>query len=201
MDQITELVRERMSALDGSHDWSHVERVVRLAQHIAEYETNEVDKEMVHLAALLHDVSDSKYFPKDEANGEDLVTKWLQEFVGYPAEKIAKVHKIIHGVSFRNEMTDKQIVMFTELAIVQDADRLDALGAIGIARAFAYGGNKKSALWNQTGPSVLHHFDEKLLKLEGLMKTKRGREIARERHDRMIKFVKQFKAEWTEFEL
>jgi uncharacterized protein len=187
---------------------------MKLAVKIAKTEGNIEDLELVQLAALLHDIGDYKY-SRSERTGPETVRLWLTS-QHYPEEKTTKVIQIVERISFKNELSDnKPTDLFPELKVVQDADRLDAIGAIGIARAFTYGGRRMSPIWvpeqkprgtqltkedyMNTEPSqssTINHFYEKLLKLKELMKTETGRKMAEMRHQFMEAFLHQFFREW-----
>jgi uncharacterized protein len=201
-------VKTTLSGAEGGHDWFHIERVWKNARLIAAKE--QCDLEVVELAALLHDIADSKFHDGDEEIGPRKAKEYL-ESQNLDAEKIAHVIAIIENVSFKgghNLRTHESI----ELDIVQDADRLDAIGAIGIARTFNYGGFKNRALFDpeiepnlkmtkeeykKSSAPTINHFYEKLLLLKDLMNTKTGKEIALERHRYMEGFLNQFFAEWN----
>ncbi|KAK6354656.1 hypothetical protein TWF696_003796 [Orbilia brochopaga] len=194
-------VKSYMSRYDSSHDFSHVLRVLHLALHIAQAEQKidgapAYDKTIVTLAALLHDVGDKKYVREGEENDEYAVKTFL---LGSGAsEQLSEVvQTIVNGVSYSKEVKDPQKVLllikeYPELAVVQDADRLDAIGAVGIGRTFTFAGAKGSG-----GPgmeNVLKHFEEKLLRLGGMMKTKTGNEMAEKR----LKILRDFERCWLE---
>lgn len=200
-------VKEQLKNAEGGHDWFHIQRVYNNALKIAEFE--ECDLLTVQLGALLHDIADSKFYNGDETVGPALARKFL-ESEGAPEDVISHVENIIKNISFKggNFMPDFNSA---ELQIVQDADRLDALGAIGIARAFNYGGFKNRPLYNpEIAPQLsmtkeeyknnnaptLNHFYEKLLLLKDRMNTKTGKEMAEARHKYMEGFLSQFYAEW-----
>jgi uncharacterized protein len=201
-------VKKTLAGAEGGHDWFHIERVWKNAKLIASGE--ECDLEVVELAALLHDIADSKFHGGDEAIGPQKAKEYL-ETQNIDSEKVAHVIAIIENISFKgghNKRTHDSI----ELDIVQDADRLDAIGAIGIARTFNYGGFKNRALYDpeiepnlkmtkqqykmSTAPTI-NHFYEKLLLLKDLMNTATGKSIALERHKYMEGFLNQFFAEWN----
>lgn len=192
-------VQEYMSRYDCSHDFNHILRVLALSKHILAEEiktkpTKNFDERAVILAALLHDVGDKKYVQPGE-NAEQLVSDFLSRN-GCAPKDVAKIALIVENVSYTNEIKRPQLVKahinsHPELAIVQDADRLDAIGAVGIGRVFAFGAVKASARGLQ---GSMDHFDEKLLKIEHMMKTQTGKQLARERTERL----KQFRRWWYE---
>ncbi|KAH6610058.1 hypothetical protein Trco_000078 [Trichoderma cornu-damae] len=180
--KVTEYVKMYMASYDPSHDYNHIKRVVHLAQTI-QARVPKTDRDIVTLAALLHDVGDKKYLKP----GEDASRMIFAALTSFGAsEALAdKIQAICLGVSYSSEIKDLARVQalikeHPELAVVQDADRLDAMGAVGIGRAFAFGGAKGRSLEDSLG-----HFEEKLLKLAAMMKTDAGREMARERTERM----------------
>ena len=200
-------VKSKLENAEGGHDWFHIERVYKNALSIAE---NEVcDDTVVKLAALLHDIADSKFHNGDETVGPEIAREFL--LINEVEEAtIQHVIKIIENISFNGGNTKKEFSSI-ELDIVQDADRLDAIGAIGIARAFNYGGFKNRPLYNPNIAPKLHmskeeyknskaptlnHFYEKLLLLKDKMNTETGKQIAKERHQFMMNFLSQFYAEW-----
>ncbi|TXD52456.1 MULTISPECIES: HD domain-containing protein [unclassified Polaribacter] len=203
-------VKEELKNAEGGHDWFHVERVFRNALLIAKEE--KVDVLIVSLAALLHDIADPKFHNGDETIGPKKATNFLIA-QKVPKETGLHVVKIIKYVSFKNSLDANQ-KQFTskELEVIQDADRLDAIGAIGIARCFNYGGFKNSALYdpevlpnlnmtkkeykNSDSPTI-NHFYEKLLLLKEQMNTVTGKKIAAQRHDFMEIYLNQFYDEWN----
>lgn len=201
-------VKNELKNAEGGHDWFHIERVYKNALLISESE--KVDRTIVSLAALLHDIADSKFHGGDETVGPKKARQFLKS-ENFSEETIDHIVKIIENVSFKG---GNQAQKFTskELEVVQDADRLDALGAIGIARTFNYGGFKNRKLYDpeikpnlKMTPSeykasdapTINHFYEKLLLLKNRMNTETGRRIAEERHVFMEKFLEQFYAEWN----
>ncbi len=202
-----QFVKKKLSNAEGGHDWFHIERVYKNALLISKDE--EVDKTIVALGALLHDIADYKFNDGDETLAPKMSRQFL-ESQNLPQEKIEHVVKIIENVSFKGGNTE-QSFQSRELEVVQDADRLDAIGAIGIARTFNYGGFKNRKMYdpkikpnlnmtpeeykNSDAPTI-NHFYEKLLLLKNNMNTKTGGEIAEERHRFMEKFLEQFYAEW-----
>lgn len=196
---IYEYVQAYMSRYDISHDFDHILRVLNLAKHILSAELkshpkSRLDAGAVVLAALLHDIGDKKYLQPGE-NAKDLINSVLDSN-GCPPHLASKVALIVEHVSFsseikRPEIVKSMIVEHPELAIVQDADRLDAIGAVGIARTFAFGAAKMPGRGLQ---GCVEHFEEKLERLEGMMKTGTGQIMARERTRRL----REFKGWWEE---
>ncbi|MBU3680623.1 MAG: HD domain-containing protein [Flavobacterium sp.] len=201
-------VKKQLENAEGGHDWFHIERVYKLALRIAENEAN-IDVLVVQLAALLHDIADSKFYNGDETIGPQLAREFLTE-QQLPENQLEHVIAIIENSSFKGGNVT-QTFFSKELAIVQDADRLDAIGAIGIARTFNYGGFKNRPLYDPTIPPnlqlskeeyksstapTLNHFYEKLLRLKELMHTQTARELAAQRHQFMEQFLSRFYAEW-----
>ena len=207
IDKTILFVKEQLQNAEGGHDWFHIERVYKNALLITEHET--CDLEIVKLSALLHDIADSKFHDGDETVGPKIARTFLEE-ENVNETTIAHVLRIIENISFKGGNFDKKFSS-KELDIVQDADRLDALGAIGIARTFNYGGFKNRPIYdpniapnlnmskeeykNSEAPT-LNHFYEKLLLLKDKMNTDSGKKIAQERHVFMEKFLSQFYAEW-----
>ncbi|APS38275.1 MULTISPECIES: HD domain-containing protein [Salegentibacter] len=200
-------VKETLKNAEGGHDWFHIQRVWNNAKLIAKNEN--ADLFIVELGALLHDIADSKFHNGDESVGPKVASEFLQK-QEVSGEIINHVVKIIENVSFKGGNIQQEFNSI-ELEIVQDADRLDALGAIGIARTFNYGGFKGRALYDpeiepdlnmtkeeykaSTAPTI-NHFYEKLLLLKDRMNTKTGKEIAKRRHEFMELYLEQFYAEW-----
>lgn len=200
-------VKQTLHKAEGGHDWFHIQRVVKNAKEIAFGE--EVDEFVVELGALLHDIADSKFHNGDETVGPKIAREFLE---GQEASENVIMHvvKIIENISFKGGNIDRQFSS-AELDVIQDADRLDALGAIGIARTFNYGGYKGRALYDpaikpklnmtkeeykaSSAPTV-NHFYEKLFLLKDRMNTETGRKIAEKRHQFMELFLEQFYAEW-----
>jgi uncharacterized protein len=205
-----EFVKTELKNAEGGHDWFHIERVYKNALLISKDE--KVDTFTVSLAALLHDIADPKFYKGDETVGPRIASKFLTN-QNVIKEIIQHVVNIIQHISYKNSF-DKEVKKFTskELEVVQDADRLDAIGAIGIARCFNYGGFKNRALYdpeiipdlnmtkeqykNSDAPTM-NHFYEKLLLLKDQMNTASGKKIALERHQYMEQFLKQFYNEWN----
>ena len=200
-------VKEKLQNAEGGHDWFHIERVYKNSVLIARDE--QCDLTVVKLGALLHDIADSKFHEGDETVGPRTARAFLEK-EAVAAETIDHVIKIIENISFKGGNFEKNFSSI-ELDIVQDADRLDAIGAIGIARTFNYGGFKNRALYDPNiAPNIkmskeeyknndaptLNHFYEKLLLLKDKMNTASGKVIAAERHRYMEGFLAQFYAEW-----
>lgn len=207
IEQTINFVKKTLDGAEGGHDWFHIERVFNNSRLIAKGE--QADIEIVELGALLHDIADSKFHGGDESVGPRVASDFLR-LQNVPEETIDHVVKIIENISFKGGNTDQKFTS-AELDIVQDADRLDAIGAIGIARCFNYGGFKGRALYDpeiepnlnmtkeeykaSTAPTI-NHFYEKLLLLKDRMNTETGRRIAADRHAFMVKYLDQFFSEW-----
>lgn len=174
---------------DSGHDWSHTDRVRRNALHIARQE--KADLLVVELAALLHDVADWK-FNKDEKAGGKLSRLFLERH-RMPSPIVDEVCFIVDNISWKEGRAKTQMRTLAG-RVVQDADRLEAIGAIGIARVFTYGGYRSRSL-----PNSVEHFHEKLLLLKDRMHTKTARRIALRRHKLMEVFLKEFEREWQAF--
>lgn len=200
-------VKQQLTGAEGGHDWFHIERVYRNSLLLAQTET--CDEIVVKLGALLHDIADSKFHNGDETIGPKVARTFL-ESQNVDETIIVHVLNIIENISFKGGNFEKKFHS-KELEIVQDADRLDAIGAIGIARTFNYGGFKNRPLYNPNIAPNLHmskeeykaseaptinHFYEKLLLLKDKMNTETGKQIALERHHFMEIFLSQFYAEW-----
>ncbi|WP_425076503.1 HD domain-containing protein [Psychroserpens sp. S379A] len=201
-------VKQTLKTAEGGHDWFHIERVYKNSKLIAKNET--VDNFVVALGALLHDIADSKFHNGDDTIGPQKARAFLFS-INVDSVVIEHVVKIIENISFKGGNVTQQFSS-KELNVVQDADRLDALGAIGIARTFNYGGFKNHKLYdpeilpklnmtkeeykNSKAPT-LNHFYEKLLLLKDRMNTNTGKQIALQRHQYMEGFLKQFYDEWN----
>ena len=208
IDQTINFVKITLANAETGHDWFHIERVYKTARTINAAEKG--DELIVALAALLHDIADSKFNNGDEEIGPKKAGEFLKS-IGVADDIIHQVQEIIRNLSYKASLS---VITFKskELDIVQDADRLDAIGAIGIARAFTYGGYKNRVLYdpaipanlnmskeeykNTTAPT-LNHFYEKLLLLKDLMKTEEGKRMAAQRHQFMLDYLDQFYAEWN----
>lgn len=200
-------VKQELAGAESGHDWWHIYRVWKLAERIAKEE--KADVFVVILGALLHDIADAKFHDGDETVGPRIAEKFLRS-QNLPEEIIGKILNIIRFVSFKNS-DETPADNSLELQIIQDADRLDALGAIGIARAFSYGGFKNREMYNPDIPpnlkmskaeykksesTTINHFYEKLLLLKEMMHTRTGKQLAEERHQFMEQFLEEFYAEW-----
>lgn len=211
IENTKEFVRETLKGAEGGHDWFHVERVYHNARLIAQGE--DADLRIVELGALLHDIADAKFYDGDESVGPKKATDFLRG-EGVDQETIEAIVFIIKNVSFKNslqkENADSDLTI--ELKVIQDADRLDAIGAIGIARAFNYGGFKNRALYDpdilplehqdketykKSKAPTINHFYEKLLLLKDKMNTDTGRKLAEKRHAFMETYLEQFYNEWN----
>jgi uncharacterized protein len=201
-------VKQKLQNAEAGHDWFHIERVYKNTMLIAKNE--KCNLEIVQLGALLHDIADSKFNNGDETIGPKTARTFL-ESQKVNSETIDHVIAIIENISFKGGNFDKQFSSI-ELDVVQDADRLDAIGAIGIARTFNYGGFKNRQLYNpEIAPNLqmtkedyknseaptINHFYEKLLLLKDKMNTKTGKSIAENRHAFMEVFLEQFYEEWN----
>lgn len=205
--KIADEVKIKLEGEGSGHDWWHVHRVWKMAKRIGEKEGG--DMLIVELAALLHDIADWKFHNGDDTVGPRVAGEILHKY-GVPENIISSVGCIIQEGSFKGAGV-KTIPSSIEGKIVQDADRLDAIGAIGIARTFAYGGHKNHAMYDPAIKPMIHrskeeyfnnqshtvnHFYEKLLLLKDLMNTKTAKEIAVERHNYMKDYLDRFFEEW-----
>lgn len=210
LDNTVSFVKKTLEGAEGGHDWFHIERVYKNSLLISKSEN--VDAFIVSLGALLHDIADAKFHEGDETVGPTVARKFLFS-QNVDSSVIEHVVCIINYISFKSSL-DKNSVKFSspELSVVQDADRLDAIGAIGIARCFNYGGFKNRVLYNpditpnlnmskeeykKSEAPTINHFYEKLLLLKDKMNTKTGLRIATERHQFIEQFLDQFYAEWN----
>lgn len=200
-------VKITLQGAEGGHDWWHIERVWKNAMTIAK--TEKVNLLVVNLAALLHDIADVKFNNGDEEAGPVKAKQFLQS-INVLQDVIEPVENIIRHISFKGGNFTQSFTS-PELAVVQDADRLDALGAIGIARAFNYGGFKNREIFNPgiapdmemskekyttSNAPTINHFYEKLLLLKNKMNTTAGKQMAEQRHAFMEIFLHQFYQEW-----
>ncbi|SFC03326.1 uncharacterized protein SAMN04487891_10512 [Flagellimonas taeanensis] len=205
LEKTIQFVKETLQDAEGGHDWFHIERVFNTSRMLLQHES--ADALTVQLAALLHDIADPKFHQGDESIGPKMARGFL-ESEGVDEKTIEHVVKIIQLMSFKNSLDgDGKKFTSKELEIVQDADRLDAMGAIGIARAFNYGGFKNRALYDPSIPPnpnmtkeeykaskapTINHFYEKLLLLKEGMNTETGKKMAQERHQFMLDYLGQF---------
>ena len=208
LSQVEQLVKTKFMDQEGSHDWHHIDRVRKNALLLQR--TSGGDPLIIELAALLHDYSDHKYNGGDFEKGSQEVYKLLIQL--HAPEPIAhKIAQIVSIVSYKGAGVNDDCTIL-EGSIVRDADRLDAIGAIGIARAFAFGGSRNRALYDPSHPPTLHeskeayaqdkshtinHFYEKLLLLKDRMETPAAKQIAAQRHAYMEAFLAQFMQEWN----
>jgi uncharacterized protein len=208
LQKTTDHVRQMLSGEGSGHDWFHIERVRNVALNIGREER--ADLFVIELAALLHDVADWKFAGGDHHAGPRAARDWLAS-LDVDDSVIEHVTSIIADLSFKGAGVETPMTTI-EGRCVQDADRLDAIGAIGIARAFAYGGHKGRALYDpaispqphatfeaykkNTGPT-LNHFYEKLLLLKDRMSTETGRRLAAQRHEFLETFLDEFLSEWS----
>lgn len=200
-------IKDRLFGEGSGHDWYHVERVYKMAEYIGKKEG--ADLFIVRMAALMHDVSDHKFHKGNSDIGALITKEWLEQL---RVEKsiVQIVTKIVKTISFKAGTVNSNQDSL-EGKVVQDADRLDAIGAIGIARTFTYGGKKEREIFNpdikpreyvdykeyiKTKNHTINHFYEKLLLLKDLMNTETAKKIALERHELMERYLKQFMMEW-----
>lgn len=201
-------VKEKLEGAEAGHDWFHIERVWKLSKKIAEKEGGNL--EVIELSALLHDIADPKFHNGDETLALKISQNFLEE-IQVDAELIEHVLFVIKNISFKNRAEAPENPPL-ELQIVQDADRLDAIGAIGIARTFNFGGFKNNLMYHpeikpnlgmnkeeykKSNGTTINHFYEKLLLLKDLMNTETAKRIASERHDFMLQFLDEFYKEWN----
>lgn len=208
INRTVDFVKEQLANAEGGHDWWHIHRVWKTATTIAEKEPG-ANLLLVELSALLHDIADSKFHGGDDSVGPRIAGEFL-ESQGVDPALIKEVQLIISNISFKGGHNGSGYQSL-ELSIVQDADRLDAIGAIGIARAFNYGGFKNRPLYDPAQPPnlqktveqykfnndpTINHFYEKLLLLKDRMNTATGKAMAEQRHAFMEAYMEQFYAEW-----
>lgn len=199
---------EKLSNDSTGHDWWHTERVYKVAKHIAREE--KADIFIVEIAALLHDIADWKFHEGNLEAGPEAAGSFLLK-EGLDPGRTGKITNIIRGISFKgNNVENNELDL--EGKVVQDADRIDAIGAIGIARAFAYGGYKGNQIYipdlnpaihntfeeyKNSNTTTINHFYEKLLLLKDLMNTRTAKRIAEERHSFMQTYLEKFYSEWN----
>ncbi len=209
IEKTKSFVKQALIKAEPGHDWWHAYRVYNLSLYIARKEKYD-HIVPIQLSALLHDIADSKFYEGVEEIGAEIASDFLKR-ISVRDEIISQVVFVIENISFRKG-ANVQVERNKILDIVQDADRLDAIGAIGIARAFSYGGHKSRPIYDPCIPPkmemtgmeykinqapTLNHFYEKLFKLKSLMNTQTGKELAEERHLFMERFVSQFYWEWN----
>ena len=207
IEKTINFVKEKLEGAEAGHDWFHIERVWKLSKKISEKEGGNL--EVIELSALLHDIADPKFHNGDETLAIKISSEFLKS-IKVEEKIINQVLYIIENISFKNREESHQNPSL-ELQIVQDADRLDAIGAIGIARTFNFGGFKNNLMYNpdiqpklnmskeeykKSNGTTINHFYEKLLLLKDLMNTETAKKIASERHDFMLKFLDEFYKEW-----
>lgn len=203
-----DFVKNKLDGAEAGHDWFHIERVWKHSKKIAK--TENCQHEVVELAALLHDIADPKFHNGDETLALKISRDFL-ESQNVEEEIINQVLFIIQNISFKNRGEAPEILPI-ELKIVQDADRIDAIGAIGVARTFNFGGFKNNLMYHpdiapklnmskeeykKSNGTTINHFYEKLLLLKDLMNTTEGKKIAEERHQFMLTFLDHFYKEWN----
>jgi len=210
IDKTIDYVKKQLENAETGHDWWHIERVLKNTRIILQEEP-QADPLICELAALLHDIADPKFHEGDEKLGPELAEKFILNELKLDSTIAKEVKLIIENMSYSSQLNAISYESL-EMDIVQDADRLDAIGAIGIARAFNYGGFKGRELYNpQIPPAVnlskeeyrklksptLNHFYEKLLLVKPLFRTSKGKELAAERHAYLEGFIQQFLKEWN----
>jgi uncharacterized protein len=199
LESSEKFVRERLSGYDSGHDWWHIARVRDMAVHIHEIE-NKGNRTVIEIGALMHDIGDSKFRKPGDPEPGTIITEFLKS-LSIDIEQVTEVVRINRLISF--SAGEKNHKMSDEFMIVQDADRLDAIGAIGIARAFSYGGFRNNPIYIPdeisagSSRSTIGHFHDKLLKLKYLMNTPTGRQIAEKRHRYIEDYLERFIEEWN----
>ncbi len=193
LEQLTQRVKERQTGEATGHDWFHTQRVLTISRGIAQQENCNMD--IVLTAALLHDVADHKFGHTPDSRGKLL--RQLMTEAAVPEELQEAVIEVVESISFSEGIPCRENLR-KESDVVKDADRLDALGAIGIARAFAYGGKMGRPIYDPADPAnSLQHFDDKLLHLAEDMRTEAGKALAKQRHEFLLQFKEQFLREWN----
>ncbi len=208
IENTKKFVKQKLEKAEAGHDYWHILRVLKLSEKIAQKEGGNLL--VIRLGALLHDIADAKFHQGDETIGPRVALNFLQK------QKVSEniinhIVKIIENISYKNSLEGQKFSSL-ELQIIQDADRLDAIGAIGIARAFNYGGYKNNPIYDpdlkpnlnmdketykKGNTTTINHFYEKLLKLKDLMNTSTGKQIAEDRHRFMMQYLEQFYKEWN----
>lgn len=209
IEKTKEFVRNKLEGEGSGHDWWHIHRVYNIAVNLAKDTDNKADLYIIKLGALLHDIADWK-FNGGDINVGAMVSRDFLKGLGVDEETIEHVADIVKNISFKGS-GEKSQMKTLEGMIVQDADRLDAIGAIGIARTFAYGGHDNREMFNpdikpqnhktfeeykNSRGTTINHFYEKLLLLKDLMNTESGRKYAEKRHKFMEEYLEEFYAEW-----
>ncbi|MGG3494456.1 HD domain-containing protein [Peribacillus simplex] len=205
IDLTEKFVYDQLKSDASGHDWFHIDRVRKLALHIAK-EERKGNEFIIELAALLHDIPDDK-LNRDADEGSKKLDEWFDE-IKLEIDSVNAIKQIINTISYSSGQLK---LLSIEAEIVQDADRLDAIGAIGIARTFAFGGKKGQPMFDPSLPmrgnmtkeeyrtgksSSIHHFYEKLLRLQDMLNTCTAKRIASERHEYMVRFLEEFNKEW-----
>lgn len=205
IDLTEKYVYDQLKSDASGHDWFHIDRVRKMALHIAK-EERKGNEFIIELAALLHDIPDDK-LNRDADEGSKKLDEWFDE-IKLEIDSVNAIKQIINTISYSSGQLKLPSI---EAEIVQDADRLDAIGAIGIARTFAFGGKKGQPMFDpslsirenmtkeeyRTGKSSsIHHFYEKLLRLQDMLNTCTAKRIASERHEYMVRFLEEFNKEW-----
>jgi len=200
-------VKTQLETAEAGHDWWHIYRVWNLSKTIGIQEN--ANMLIVELAALLHDIADAKFHHGNETIGQEMSRAFLEK-QGVGADVVEQVVAIVRDISFKNSF-GKKVPRTMELDVVQDADRLDAMGAIGVARTFSYGGYAGNVMYDPAFPprenltkeeykkgksTTINHFYEKLLLLKDGMNTETGKRMAHERHQFMLVYLEQFYREW-----
>ncbi len=211
IEKTRQFIEQKFGSEGSGHDWAHMYRVWQLSRTIAASEPG-VDLMVVELGALLHDIADWKFHDGDESAGPRAVREWL-ESIGADSDIVEKVEHIVANISYHSSLGKDRPALSPEAAIVHDADKLDAIGAIGIARTFIYAGSKGRPLYdpaikpkfhdsaesyrkNNENNTTINHFYEKLLLLKDMMLTDTGKRLAQHRHEYMEQFLDEFYAEW-----
>jgi len=208
LQKTADYIQQEFSSDSSGHDWWHIYRVWKNAITICEHDVERADSFVVQLAALLHDLDDWKFNTSEDET--PLRAKAWLDSVSVDSSVTDAVCRIIMHISYKGANVENKMDSL-EGFIVQDADRLDAIGAIGIARAFAYGGYKNRPMYDPDSPPQMHasfeeyknsqsatinHFYEKLLLLKDMMNTPAAKRIAAQRHEVMVQFLSQFMDEW-----
>lgn len=211
IEKTRQFIEDKFGSEGSGHDYAHMYRVWQLSKRIASSEPN-TNMFLVELGALLHDVADWKFNDGDDTAGPRAAREWL-ESLEVSEDTIKQVEHVVANISFHSSLNSDRPSLSPEAAIVHDADKLDAIGAIGIARTFVYSGTKGRPMYdpritpkthdsaesyrkNNENNTTINHFYEKLLLLKDMMLTNTGKQLAQHRHDYMEKFLEEFYAEW-----